>query len=157
LLEAGRIAPEFSLKDLEGQRRSLRESLKQAPVLVVFFKISCETCHLTLPFLDRLKESVRIVGISQDDVLSTKEFLDYFKITFPVLIDPASERYAVSDAYHVSYVPSMFLIEKDGRISVALEGFHKGDLETLAARLGTPIFQPDERVPLLKPGCGSKN
>jgi len=152
LLEAGRIAPEFSLKDLSGTRRSLRENLKHAPVLAVFFKISCETCQLTLPFLDRLRNHVRVVGISQDDAPSTKEFLEYFKISFPVLIDPASDRYAVSDAYRLTNVPSMFLIEKDGKISWSLHGFHKGDLDTLAERLGAPLFNPGEKVPLLKPG-----
>jgi peroxiredoxin len=151
-LEAGRIAPEFSLKDLGGVRRSLRENLKEGPVLVVFFKISCPTCQLTLPFLERLQASIRVVGISQDDVSSTKEFLDYCKITFPVLTDPKSDSYAVSNAYRLTNVPSMFLIETDGKISWTLSGFHRADLESLAERLGTAIFQPGERVPIMKPG-----
>jgi peroxiredoxin len=151
-LEVGRIAPEFSLKDLGGSRRSLRENLKEGPVLVVFFKVSCPTCQLTLPFLERLQASIRVVGISQDDVSSTKEFLDYLKITFPVLMDPKSDSYAVSNAYRLTNVPSMLLIEKDGKISWALSGFHRADLEGLAERLGTVIFQPEERVPIMKPG-----
>jgi peroxiredoxin len=152
VLEAGRIAPEFSLKDTGGDRRSLRENLKQGPTLVVFFKISCPTCQLTLPFLERLKSNVRVVGVSQDDAASTKEFLDYFKITFPVLIDPGGDRYSVSGAYGLTNVPSMFLIGKDGRISWALNGFHRGDLEVLASRLGAVLFTAEDRVPAMKPG-----
>jgi peroxiredoxin len=156
LLEAGRIAPEFSLKDVGGERRSLRENLKHGPVLAVFFKISCPTCQLTLPFLDRLldrlKDKLRVVGISQDDASSTKEFLEYFKIGFPVLIDPGKDHYAVSGAYRLTNVPSMFLIEKDGRISWALHGFHRGDLETLAGKFGVALFGANEKVPLMKPG-----
>jgi peroxiredoxin len=73
VLELGRVAPEFSLKDTNGVRRSLRENLKNGPVLAVFFKVSCPTCQLTLPFLERLKSSVRTIGISQDDAPLTKE------------------------------------------------------------------------------------
>lgn len=135
-----------------GVRRSLRENLKAGPVLVVFFKISCPTCQLTLPFLKRLQPAVCVVGISQDDVSATKEFLDYFGLTFPVLIDPSAERYAVSNAYRLTNVPSMFLIEKDGTISWALNGFHRGDLEGLAAKLGAVLFTADDRIPAMKPG-----
>jgi peroxiredoxin len=146
------MAPEFSLKDLNGERRSLRENLKRGPVLAVFFKISCQTSQLTLPFLERLKNNVGIVGISQDDVPSTKEFLDYFKITFPVLIDSAGDRYAVSSAYRLTNVPSMFLIGQDGRISWTLDCFHRVELESLGRRLGVELFTEDDKVPLLKPG-----
>jgi peroxiredoxin len=152
LLDAGRIAPEFSLKDVDGERQSLRENLKRGALLAVFFKISCPSCQLTLPFLERLKASVRVVGISQDDASSTKEFLEYFKITFPVLIDPEKDHYAVSGAYRLTNVPAMYLIERDGKISWALHGFHRGDLEQLAARYGVVLFGADERVPLMKPG-----
>jgi peroxiredoxin len=152
VLDVGSIAPEFSLKDLSGERRTLRESLGHGPLVVVFFKISCPTCQLTLPFLERLKGTLRVVGISQDDADSTREFLDYFKITFPVLVDPASDRHAVSESYRLENVPSTFLIEKESKISWTLSGFHKGDLEGLAARFGVKLFGADEKVPLMKPG-----
>ena len=152
MLDGGKIAPEFSLKDVEGERRSLRENLKRGPVLAVFFKISCPTCQLTLPYLERLKEKLRVLGISQDDDSSTKEFLEYFKISFPVLIDSEKDHYAVSSIYRLTNVPSMFLIESDGKISWALHGFHRGDLETLAARFGVALFGAEEKVPLMKPG-----
>jgi peroxiredoxin len=152
VLDAGRIAPEFALKDITGERRHLRDYLKQGAVLTVFFKISCPTCQLTLPFLDRLQGAVRVIGISQDDAESTKEFLDYFRIGFPVLIDPAKESYAVSNAYRITNVPSMFLIGQDGRISWALHGFHKSELASLAEGWGVQLFRADEKVPLMKPG-----
>jgi peroxiredoxin len=152
MLETGRPAPEFSLKDVAGKRHSLRENLKAGPVLLVFFKISCPTCQLTLPFLERLATAVRVIGIGQDDAKSTKEFLEYFRITFPVLIDPASDHYAVSGIYRLTNVPSLFLIEQSGVISWTLNGFHKGDLESLAARFGRTLFLETDSVPLMKPG-----
>ena len=152
MLEPGRIAPEFSLRDIAGERRSLRDGLKRGPVLAVFFKISCPTCQFTLPFLERLKPNVAVIGISQDDADATKEFLDHFKLTFPVVIDPKKEHYAVSGAYHLTNVPSMFLIEKDGKVSWSLHGFHRGDLEELAGRLDAVLFTANDKVPAMKPG-----
>ena len=152
MLGPGSIAPEFSLEDIGGERMPLRSFLKAGPLLVAFFKISCPTCQLTLPILERLKGKLPVVGISEDDADSTREFLDYFKITLPVLIDPASDGYAVSAAYGLENVPSMFLIEKDGKISWALSGFHKGELEALAARFGMALFGAGDKVPLMKPG-----
>jgi peroxiredoxin len=152
VLETGRPAPEFSLKDLAGTRHSLRENLRKGPVLVVFFKISCPTCQLLLPFLERLAPALNIIGISQDDCPSTKEFIDYFQITFPVLIDPQKDHFAVSSFYRLTNVPSLFLIEPGGKVSWTLNGFHKGDLESLACRFGRVLFLETDRVPLMKPG-----
>ena len=150
MLDVGRAAPDFSLEEITGKRWSLGANLENGPALAVFFKISCPTCQLTLPFMERLRSKVEVVGISQDDSVSTAEFLDYFRITFPVLIDPAG--YAVSKSYGLTNVPSMFLIENSGLISWALNGFHRADLEGLAARLGTTLFRDSDKVPAMKPG-----
>ena len=152
MLETGRPAPEFSLKDIAGTRRNLRENLKKGPVLLVFFKVACPTCQLTLPFLERLAPALAIIGISQDNLGATKEFLEYFGITFPMLMDPAGEHYAVSNAYGLTNVPSIFLIEPDGKISWTLNGFHKADLEGLANRFGRVLFLETDSVPMMKPG-----
>jgi peroxiredoxin len=152
MLEPGRPAPEFSLKDPAGTRHNLRESLKKGSVLVAFFKISCPTCQLILPFLERLAPAVEIIGISQDDPPSTREFLDYFRIKFPVLIDPENDHYPVSSFYRLANVPSLFLIEPNGKISWTLNGFHKAELESLAARFDRVLFLETDRVPLMKPG-----
>jgi peroxiredoxin len=150
LLDVGQAAPGFSLEEITGKRWTLGENLENSEILAVFFKISCPTCQLTLPFLERLRSKVEVVGISQDDSASTAEFLDYFRITFPVLTDPAS--YSVSRAYGLTNVPSMFLIEKNGLISWALNGFHRADLEGLATRFGTTLFRDSDKVPAMKPG-----
>jgi peroxiredoxin len=152
LLDVGGIAPEFSLWSVDGEIHSLSDALRQGRTLLVFFKIACPTCQLTLPFLDRLLGNVQVIGVSQDDTASTKDFLDYFKISFPVLIDPSSNRYATSSAYRLTNVPSIFLVEPDRKISWALNGFHRAELEDLASRLGTAIFRQTDRVPAMKPG-----
>ena len=155
MLDVGARAPEFQLKDLDGHARSLRELLPSGPLLLAFFKITCPVCQYTFPFLERIhreaaNSSVAIYGISQDDDESTREFNREFDISFPTLLD--NEGYPASNAYGISYVPSAFLVERDGSISWTMEGFDRKALESLAAKAGVRVFRPGERVPDFRPG-----
>lgn len=122
-----------------------------APVLLAFFKINCPTCQLTFPYLQRLADrgGPRIVGVSQDDAEDTAEFKAAFGVRFETVLDTG---YPVSRAYGLEYVPSLFLVEPDGRISWRSEAFAKADLEELAGRWGVRIFDAADRVPNYKPG-----
>lgn len=154
MLETGAVAPDIRLSDLDGNRFTLSEA---GPVLLAFFKISCPTCQLTLPFLERLHANHTglaplIYGISQDSLKDTREFNQYFGITFPVLLDPGKNGYVASNAYRITNVPSMFLVEPPGRIAWTLSGFHKAELEALGTRFGASPFREADRVPAMRPG-----
>lgn len=156
-LDAGQRAPDFRLQDLEGAERTLNELLPSGPVLLAFFKVSCPTCQFTLPFLERIYRGLeeggaRVFAVSQDDAKATREFHQEFGISMPTLLDSARQGYPASNAYGLSYVPTMFLVERDATISWALSGFHKKELEALGARLGVNPFHAGERVPEMKSG-----
>lgn len=160
---AGNIAPGFSLKALDGKEYSLNALMERGPVVAAFFKISCPVCQFTFPFLERLYkryggDGVTFLGISQDDARDTKDFAKEYGVTFPILIDD-EDGYAVSNAYGLTNVPTIFLIETDGTVKVSCMGFDKKDLETIAAELAqrkkismVPLFRPDEVIPANKPG-----
>jgi peroxiredoxin len=108
MLTEGSQAPEVRL-----QGWSLRDALRNGPVLLVFFKISCPTCQFALPFVQRLDGSgLQIVAISQDDETRTSEFLKHFRLTVRTVIDEASD-FAVSNVFRITHVPSLFLIEPE--------------------------------------------
>ncbi len=160
---AGNIAPGFSLKALDNQEYSLASLIKRGPVVAAFFKISCPVCQFTFPFLERLYkryggDGVTFLGISQDDDRSTNKFAREYGVTFPILIDDENG-YVVSNAYGMTTVPTIFLIDTDGTVKVSSMGFDKKDLETIAAHLAerrkislAPLFRPDEVIPANKPG-----
>jgi len=154
MLAEGEPAPAFELKKLQGGQQSLGEILKAGPALFAFYKVSCPVCQLTAPYLERLSAGgkIQIVGVSQDDAESTQSFNQRFGVTFPTLLDQASEGYPASNAYGISSVPSLFLVEPDGRVSKSFNGFSKRDLEDLGARAGVAPFRPDEKVPDWKAG-----
>jgi peroxiredoxin len=146
-------APPFTLQDLNGATHSLTELLSTSPVLLAIYKISCPTCQLTLPFLNCIAGGkLQIVAISQDDPEGTRRFQTKFGVSLPTLLDREEDGYPVSNAFGITYVPSLFLIEQDGAISLTSEGFVKGDLESIGVRAGIEPFRQDEAVPAWKAG-----
>jgi peroxiredoxin len=156
-LTAGAHAPDFRLEDLSGGEKTLGELLKAGPVFLAFFKVSCPTCQYTLPFLERIfrgqkSDGTHMFAVSQDDAEATREFHHEFGITMPTLLDSPRFGYPASNAYGLSHVPSMFLIERDGNISWSSIGFIRKDLEALGEKLGAKPFQAGESVPEMKSG-----
>jgi peroxiredoxin len=154
LVASGAKAPAFCLRDLDGSTRSLEDVLASGPALLAFFKISCPVCQLTAPYLERLaaNNAIQVIGISQDDASATRGFLQRFGVTFPTLLDLSSEDYPASNAYGITSVPSLFLLESDGVIARAFNGFSKRDFEEIGARAGVAPFGPDDHVPEWKAG-----
>src|SRR6266566_2522222 len=156
MLAAGAQAPDFRLRDLSSRLRTRSEISGGKPVLLAFFKVSCPTCQYAFPFLERIyrgrTEDVGMCAISQDDAESTREFDGEFGMTMPTLLDTEEGGYTASNAYGISHVPSLFLVEPDGRISLAIAGFDKNGMEELGRRLGKEPFEPGEYVPEWKPG-----
>ncbi len=58
----------------------------------------------------------------------------------------------MSNAFGITNVPSLFLVEPDGVISLASQGFVKRDLEALGKRAGVEVFRQGEKVPEWKAG-----
>lgn len=153
MLSAGSKAPAFTLRDMDGAARSLAEMLSRGPVLLALYKISCPVCQMTLPFLDRMAHGgLQIVAISQDDAPATKRFQARFGVAMLTLLDRDEDAYPVSNAFGISHVPSLFLVETDGTISLAVEGFSKLDLEAIGVRAGIAPFHASEAVPAWKAG-----
>lgn len=156
-LTAGTRAPDFTLAALNGGKFSLQEALQRGPVLAAFFKISCPVCQYAFPFFERLYKAhggqkVTVVGISQDNARDTAAFLKEFGVTFPVLLDDPTG-YAVSNAYGLTNVPTVFLIAQDGTIEISSVGWVKQDVEQLNARIASAhqaappvLFKPGEDV-----------
>ncbi|HMD49505.1 MAG TPA: TlpA disulfide reductase family protein [Bryobacteraceae bacterium] len=154
IVPPGEQAPAFELNTLAGGRESLQEILKSGPALLAFYKISCPVCQLTAPYLERLAASteIQVVGISQDDSESTAGFNQRYGLTFPTLLDRSSESYPASNAYGISSVPTLFLVDAGGRVAKSFSGFSKRDIEELGERAGVAVFQAGDNVPEWKAG-----
>jgi len=128
-LGPGDVVPDLRLETLRGGSESLREA---GGVLLVFFKISCPVCQLTLPYLQRIHPATKVWGVSQNGADDTQEFADYYKLTFPILLDP-EDRFPASNAFGITHVPTTFLLAGSGRIDRVIEGWNRQEMQSLGA------------------------
>jgi peroxiredoxin len=124
--------------------------------LLVIFETDCPTCQLALPYLNSFKQgSFQVIGLSQDDDRSTREFVSQLKISYPVELDSGLK---ISRAYDPHNVPTFYLLDESGQVRQTLVGFDKKGLNELVAALGHPPIAPaDDGAPAWKPGCSSRH
>ena len=138
-LNTGVLAPDFTMPTVQGGQVSLHGALAKGPVTLMFFKVSCPVCQYALPFLERVFQAnrsanVTVLGISQDNVRDTKEFLRQYGVTFPVALDEPA-KYPVSNAYGLTNVPTIFYIAPSGEIEIACVGWDKSAIEAINQKL----------------------
>ena len=152
-LPIGAGAPDFELKSTGGQSHRLNAALSRGPVVLAFYKASCSTSQFTFPYLQKIfagkgsSLGAEIWGVSQDDAEETRRFAGEFGIGFDLLID--EHPYLVSSAYGLEFVPALFIVEQDGRISLSDFGFTKAILNRIA---GFEMLTPGDGVPSSRPG-----
>jgi peroxiredoxin len=116
-LEAGTVAPSFTLPDLKGKSHSLLD-YRGKRVLLVFSDVTCGPCEQMAPELVKLYEQRRpddleIVMISRGDLEENKRKAKAFGYPFPVLLQRSWE---VSKEYAMFATPIAYLVDADGII-----------------------------------------
>ena len=128
-----RAAPKTGFVTAAGQSVSVGQLLEESgglPVVLAFFKKTCPVCKLAWPYLQRLHaayggKAVRVVGVSQNDLASSRVFYaEYGPATFDLLLDP-EPGFGASNAFDVDSVPHIVLLEPDGRMSRVFEGWDR--------------------------------
>ena len=162
VIPVGSTAPAFTLPLLGGSSAAVPDRAAKGLTLVVFFKNTCPTCRLALPFLERLHRQVapaggRVVGVSQDGMEGAASFARELDLTMPLMVDGPD--YPVSRLYDLVSVPTLLLVSKEGSVLLSGVGFSREGLEAMAADLassvGAPrpaLFREGESVPDFKPG-----
>jgi peroxiredoxin len=165
-LKAGSKAPDFQLSEMSGRQFRLSNALSDGPVVLAFFKISCPVCQFALPYVERIYQAaqatngrkVTIVGISQNSKKDTEFFNRQYGIKMPVALDDPNG-YAVSNAYGLTNVPSIFYIGQNGTIEISSVGWSKDDVLEIARRVSEqaaisdiPVIRPGDEVPAFRGG-----
>lgn len=164
MLQAGDKAVPFSLTLLGDVSRPISLTTGRT-ALLIFFETDCPTCHLTIPYLNRLAKELGdqadIIGISQDDATTTGEIVRQLDVTFPVVLDTDLR---LSRLYDPMAVPTLFLVNGEGEIIYTQIAFDKADLNHIAALMceatgQEPVVIADEfdGKPQTKPGCTSRH
>ena len=139
LLEVGAAAPDFTIKDTEGKVFNVGEERGKAPFILVFWSIFCEPCRVEMPIVQRLHEKYRdaltVLAVALDGEPLKNSIVGFVKqegYTFRVLIDELDEKemFKVADPYGVGGTPTIYLVDRGGKIALAKIGrFKEEDLE----------------------------
>ncbi|WP_313758067.1 TlpA disulfide reductase family protein [Tissierella sp.] len=110
----GKEAPDFTLKNLEGEEVSLSD-YRGKIVLVNFWATWCTWCNKEMPDLEKLdKENDDLVVLAVDvmeDKEIVKKYIEHGKYEFNVALDEDGE---VAKTYLVSSFPTSYFIDEDG-------------------------------------------
>jgi len=131
VLEAGELAPDFTLPDQNGNELALSDL--RGETLVLYFYPRADTPGCTTQACgvrDRGAEysaaGARVIGVSPDTVEAVKKFADKFDLEFTLLADAD---HAVAEAYGTWVEKSMygkkymgvqratFVIDSDGKVA----------------------------------------
>jgi peroxiredoxin len=112
-LEAGTVAPLFSLPQLDESSLSL-ESFRGHKVLLVFSDPACGPCNELAPKLEQIhrrRDDLRVLMISRGDPEANRRKVAEHGITFPVVLQ---RHWEISRAYGMFATPIAYLIDEAG-------------------------------------------
>jgi peroxiredoxin len=133
----GAVAPDFTLNDPEGNPVTL-SSLRGQYVIVDFWASWCKPCRAGVPDMKKLyakyhPKGLEIIGVSDDsDHDAWKKAIEQDQTPWIHVVDefPVENKPArVGSLWGVHYIPSYFLLDKEGKIIGKMEH------EELAAKL----------------------
>lgn len=130
MLTAGEKAPDFLLKDKDGETHRLSDFLGKKVVVYFYPKDNTPGCtRQACAFRDAYKgfrdDSIEVIGISKDSPESHQKFIDKYSLPFLLLSDPDLEAINAYGVWQekVNYgkksmgvVRSTFVIDEKGKI-----------------------------------------
>jgi len=147
MLEPGRPFPDFSLPNQDGKTVSLKDFAGKWLVVYVYPKDDTPGCTIQGKSFTATKEdfhaaNIEVVGVSQDDVASHKNFCNKFSFTIDLLADTDARLLKAAEVDQSDYKGTMywnrtsFVIDPSGILrkvytSVKPEGHEKTLLDDI--------------------------
>jgi cytochrome c biogenesis protein CcmG/thiol:disulfide interchange protein DsbE len=131
-----RPAPDFTLRDLEGNKVTLSETWGKGPVLISLWALWCRPCQEEMPHISDLQQEFRerglqVLAVSQDEPRSlnkVKTFIQGKEYKFRVLLDPNKD---LTRAFKTKLIPYTVVVDTAGRIVYERVGYRKGQEKEL--------------------------
>lgn len=146
-IEVGSRAPEVVGASMDG------------PHALVFYKVTCPTCQMAAPPLDRFARAFpgRVVGVGQDPTEKLERFASTYSMTLPS--QPDLPPYPASNGYGIEHVPTMVVVDGEGRVADVVESWDRDGYNrasrTLAGLLGAEpvvVSEASDGLPAFRPG-----
>jgi thiol-disulfide isomerase/thioredoxin len=138
----GKLAPEFTLVDLEGKRVSLGD-FKGRPLVINYWGTYCGPCRVEMPWLEEFNRKyaatgLAVVGITYDSEVGRTRIARMTRslgVSYPILLsDAATEKVYLSGT---AVLPMSFYVDRSGRVIGTSAG--QGSKDELEARVKETI------------------
>lgn len=115
-IDAGMIAPSFTLKNLAGEEVNLKD-FSGKKVMLNFWATWCPPCKEEMPAMEEFyKENsneIEILAVNLDPQNDVEGFVREKELTFPILLDQAG---STQQTYSIISIPTTFIIDENGLI-----------------------------------------
>lgn len=133
LVKAGTQAPDFKMKTIDGKTFQLSK-LKGRTVVLDFWASWCPDCRKDAPEVVRMQQEygpqgVEFVGVSMDtDVEAWRKACEKYGIRYTQVSELKKFKETdIAKAYGVRWIPSMVVIDKDGKVALSTVLTYKVD------------------------------
>lgn len=113
--------PDFSLPDIHGKSRSIREWDGKI-IILNFWATWCPPCLRETPLFVELQETygkqgVQFIGVAIDELQEVRDFIDTYGVNYPILIG-AEDAVKISIQYgnRTGVLPFTLIIDRNGRV-----------------------------------------
>jgi len=127
-LSLGQAAPDFTLKSMAGKNLNLAE--QRGNIIVINFWASwCGPCRKEMPVLQKFYDKYQDLGVSvwgvnvEQENQAGRDFLADLDLKFPILFDDTN---TISAKYQVEAMPTTVIIDRDGLVRYAFQGYKPG-------------------------------
>lgn len=129
----GDDAPDFTLKDHDGNDVKLSGQVGEKPVVLVFYpRAGSPICTKQMCSLrdgwSELMAKAKVFGVSYDSVEQVRKFKEQQKLPFTLLSDPnkkVAKLFGVDGTFAAARVT--FVVGKDGKIKAAIDSINASD------------------------------
>ena len=153
MLAPGTLVPDFTLNDIDGKAVSISD-FRGRKVVLLLWASWCPDCRAEVPQIKAMQATadpskVAFVSVSFDRTFDAfKTYVGENYLGGVQLFDPAGKKEStISAAYHIKWIPSLYLIDNDGKVI----------LGTVIAEKVAKAIEADSGKTSLKKGVCTEN
>ena len=134
----GDIAPEFELPVLGGETTRTLSASHGKVRYIDFWASWCPPCRVSVPEIVSLHQELggsrfEVIAINVDERIDDAlTLMERYPMNYDVLSDPKG---ATASAYALPGMPTSFVVDPEGRVTLVHVGFRPGDMQAIRAHI----------------------
>ena len=134
----GDMAPEFVLPVMGGGSTKSLSGTHGKVRYIDFWASWCPPCRVSVPEIVALQQELggsrfAVIAINVDERIGdAMKFLERYPMNYDALSDPQG---ATAAAYDLPGMPTSFVVDPEGRVTLVHVGFRRGDMKAIRAHI----------------------